>query len=331
MSLLPAVVLFLLAPFVSEFLLGDLPITMLPALIVLAPMYGGGALVIREIVRRSKRGWPTLMVLALAYAVLEEAFTTQTLFNPNYMHLNLHLLDHAFIPALGIGSWWTIFVLTLHTVWSIAVSIGLTEGLFPNRADEPWLGRFSFPAVVLVFLCGILATTAITLQIDKQKGDIFIASTGQFVGAAIAVAALMLTAFAIPQRGQSAKLGRRALSPWLVGATSFVATSIFMLVPPSWDWLGVAVFLILDLAMIVLILHQSACAGWGPQHRLALAAGAAMTYAWHAFPQPAVGGEVSLEMDLLSNAVFAVVAVALIVVAALRTRAHYPKAATINT
>ena len=79
MSLLLAVVLFLLAPFVSEFLLGDLPITMLPALIVLAPMYGGGALVIREIVRRSRRGWPTLMVLALAYAVLEEAFTTQTL------------------------------------------------------------------------------------------------------------------------------------------------------------------------------------------------------------------------------------------------------------
>ena len=65
-SLLPAVVLFLLAPLVSEFLLGDLPLTMLPALIVLAPMYGGGALVIREVVRRTGRGWPTLMMLALA-------------------------------------------------------------------------------------------------------------------------------------------------------------------------------------------------------------------------------------------------------------------------
>src|SRR5262245_55414542 len=93
MTLLPAVVLFLLAPFVSEFLLGDLPLTMLPALIVLAPMYGGGALVIREIVRRSRRGWPTLMVLALAYSVLEEAYTTQTLFNPNYLHLSLHQAD----------------------------------------------------------------------------------------------------------------------------------------------------------------------------------------------------------------------------------------------
>src|SRR5262245_66257297 len=172
-GLLPSLVLFFLAPLVSEFLLGNLPITMLPALLILAPMYGGGALLIREIVRRTGRSWPSIMLLGIAYAILEEAFTTQTLFNPNYLHLNLHLLDHAFIPALGIGGWWTIFVLTLHTVWSIAVSIALTEGLFPNRADEPWLGRFSLPAVVLVFLCGIVATAAITLQFDTQRGDLF--------------------------------------------------------------------------------------------------------------------------------------------------------------
>ena len=36
------------APLVAEFLLGNLPIKLLPALIVLAPMYGGGALLIRE-------------------------------------------------------------------------------------------------------------------------------------------------------------------------------------------------------------------------------------------------------------------------------------------
>lgn len=40
----PAVILFFLAPLVAEFLLGNLPITMLSSLVVLAPMYGGGAL-----------------------------------------------------------------------------------------------------------------------------------------------------------------------------------------------------------------------------------------------------------------------------------------------
>src|SRR5580698_952454 len=97
----PAIGLFFVAPLVAEFLLGDLPIKMLGTLVILAPMYGGGALLIREVVRRSGRGWPTIFVLAFAYAVFEEAFTTQTLFNPDYLKLNLHLLNPAYIPELG--------------------------------------------------------------------------------------------------------------------------------------------------------------------------------------------------------------------------------------
>src|SRR4051794_36508679 len=107
----PAIKLFFIAPLVAEFLLGNLPIKMLPALVVLAPMYGGGAVLIREAVRHARRGWPTIFALGIAYGIFEEAFTTQSLFNPNYLHLDLHLLDPAYIPALGIGLWWTVFVI----------------------------------------------------------------------------------------------------------------------------------------------------------------------------------------------------------------------------
>ena len=62
------------APLVAEFLLGNLPVKLLPALIVLAPMYGGGALLIREAVRRTGRGWPSILLLGMAYAIFEEAF-----------------------------------------------------------------------------------------------------------------------------------------------------------------------------------------------------------------------------------------------------------------
>src|SRR5580698_10225032 len=74
----PALALFFTAPLEAEYLLGDLPIKMLPALIVLAPMYGGGALLIREVARRTGRGWPAILVLGMAYAIFEEAFTTQS-------------------------------------------------------------------------------------------------------------------------------------------------------------------------------------------------------------------------------------------------------------
>jgi hypothetical protein len=47
--------LFFTAPLVAEFLLGIFPLRLLPALVVLAPMYGGAALLITETVRRTGR------------------------------------------------------------------------------------------------------------------------------------------------------------------------------------------------------------------------------------------------------------------------------------
>lgn len=55
--LVPGVGLFFLAPLVGEFLLGNQPITALPAVLLYAPMYGGGALLIREFVRPISLDW----------------------------------------------------------------------------------------------------------------------------------------------------------------------------------------------------------------------------------------------------------------------------------
>src|SRR5580658_9335542 len=189
----PAVGLFFLAPLIAEFLLGDLPIHLLGALVILAPLYGGGALLIREVVRRTGRGWPSILVLAFAYSILEEAFTTQTLFNPNYLHLNLHLLQPAYIPALGIGVWWTIHVLTLHTVWSVSVSIALVEALAPDRATQPWLGRLGLAVTAALFLFGAAASAAIGLRQDS-----FMASSAQFASAGIIFAGVVAASFRLP-------------------------------------------------------------------------------------------------------------------------------------
>ena len=176
-SVWPAVALFLVAPLIAEFLLGNLPIKMLPVILVLAPLYGGGALLIRELVRRAGRGWPSIVVLALAYGIVEEAYTTQSLFNPNYLKLNLHLLQPAYLPALGIGAWWTIFVLTLHTAWSISTSIALVEASFPDRAEIPWLGNHGLAVTVVLFILGVAVTT-----LGQIRQDPFVASPVQLVG-----------------------------------------------------------------------------------------------------------------------------------------------------
>src|SRR6478609_3197413 len=126
----------------AEFLLGDQylsggsPAGQVAELVLYVAFYGSAAVVIREVARRSGRGWPTMLLMALAFGVVEEGLLTQSLFNPDY--LGLHKLSFGYLPTLGIGLPWTIFVLTLHVVWSIATPIAVAEAVFPER--EPWLG-----------------------------------------------------------------------------------------------------------------------------------------------------------------------------------------------
>ena len=306
---LPAIGLFFLAPFVSEYLLGDFPLTKLGYLLILAPLYGGGALLIREIVRRTGKGWPTILMLAFAYAVLEEAFTTQTLFNPNYLKLNLHLLDPAYISALGIGGWWTIFVLTLHTVWSISTSIALVEACVPARATTPWLRWPGLALDSILFVLAAIASTRFEIQHDG-----FIATKMQFVVSGIVVIVAVIAAFLLPARPPATK-STPAPSPWLPGAMALMAGSLFLIVPRNWAWGAVAIYIGLDLIVIFGITAMSRRSGWGGSHRLALAAGAALAYGWHAFLQAPVDGSTGITIRA-SNSVCLLVVVALIARAA---------------
>lgn len=154
--LVSALSLFVLAPLVGEFLLGNLPITWRWALLSLAPLYGGGALLIREVTRRLRLGWSSMMILGLVYAMIEEAFVTQSLFNPNFV--GLRLLDYGYISSLDIGAWWTVFVLAIHTIWSTAVPIALVEGMTPTARTTPWIGLVGLAITALVFAIGCAAT-----------------------------------------------------------------------------------------------------------------------------------------------------------------------------
>jgi hypothetical protein len=177
----------------------------------------------------------------------------------------------------------------------------------------------------VLFVLGAGATTAITFTTDP-----YVAPPAQLFGAAIVVIVLVATAFRLPQRqdalraqGEGPASGNEPGAPstapraLVVGACSLAAASAFLLVPPRWGWGAVVVYLVLYAAAIIAGLRWSRSASWGDTHRLALAGGAALAYAWHAFPQPpAMAGDP--RVDLIGNAIFAVIAVALIMAAARR-------------
>ncbi len=312
-SILAAITLFFLAPLVAEYLLGDFSITFLKPLIVLAPMYGGGALLIRELTRRAGRGWPTIFLLGCAYCLIEEGYTTQTLFNPNAFGLHLHLLSVAWIPALGIGAWWTLFMLNVHPFWSIGVSIALVEGLFPSRARTPWLGNIGIPVAAVLFAAAVYFSTVFSIRRYH-----FIASASQFTVTGVIAILFAAAAFLIP-KPKSQPRPEPVPSPWITGLAAFFLAAAVFFAPIPLNWAAVAWILAADLAFLLLLWVFSRRSAWTALHTLSIAAAGALFYGMHAFIQgpivPAPKGTV-----LASHVLLLVLALAVIAIAARRTR-----------
>lgn len=283
----PALFLFLVAPLVAEFLPGNMSVHMLGTLAVLAPLYGGGGLLIRETVRRAELGWASLFVLALSYGVWEEGVVMQSLFNPDFLGLHQHLLAPAHLPGVGMGGWWTVFVLTLHAVWSIPVPIALAEALFPRRARETWLNKPGLVLAGVVFLAGSGLVAISTVRRDPVH---FVATGWQLGGAAVACAGLIGIALRIRPAGHG-ETGGRAPGAAMAGAVGFAAGAVFLSIPKEWGWWAALVCFWMDAGVAGLVLSWSAKRGWGAGQRLGLSAGAAGAYAAHAFAAVPVAGE----------------------------------------
>jgi hypothetical protein len=311
----PALGLFLLAPLVGEFLLGNLSITALPLLLVLAPLYGGGALLVRETARRAGGGWPAILLLALAYAVAEEGLVSHSLFNPEYAGHELH--RYAPLEALGMGGWWTVFVLTLHTVGSIATPIAVVELLAGDRGTTPWLGRAGLGVAGALFVLGGAAAAAFTIAEED-----FVPSAAQLTGAVVVVVALVVAALRLPRRTSAPDApAEPAPSPRRVAAAAVGAGLLFMVgvFAAELDWVVVAGWLALWAWCVRLVRRWSRRPGWSAEHRLALTVGPLATYGWYAFVSvPMDGG--SAAVDAAGNAVFLALAITLVAVTRRRIR-----------
>jgi hypothetical protein len=313
----PAIALFFLSPLVAEFLLGDFTLAQLTFVLALAPAYGGAAVVIRELTRRAGRGWPTIILLALAYGVIEEGLETQSLFNPDYLHA--HLLDHGFVPALGIAVPWTLFVLTLHTVWSVSTPIALVEE-WTTRRTTPWL---RLPGLIF---CSALAVAGavFTFAISYADGH-FMAGPAQLAITGVVAVALIVVALRLPRTtapSSIAPASGAAPRPWVVLA-AILGTGLVFFAGEALPAVAGAVLLLVAMAgAVFVILRWSRRPGWDGRHRLATAAGALLTYAWHSFlMHPVIKSSPAL--IVVSHVVFALAAVLLLVFEARRVGARH--------
>ncbi len=277
--LLPVIVLYLLSPLIAEFLSGSMSMAQLGALIVMVPFYGSGAVLVREGARLSRRGWLALPFLGLAYGLIEEGIVDQSLFNPHF--LGLHLLAFGYLPGLGMSAPWTVYVLGIHILWSIAVPVALTEALFPSSRTQPWLGTIGLGIVAVIFV----ATAVVMAHYMASHGH-FWAAPSQLGSAALATLAAAGLAFVLP-RGWP-KPTARALPALVTALVAFVLGSAFVLLygmgafALHWPWQVVTVGLI-ALLLVMGGLAALCSTGWTDGHRFAAAAGGLLVYCWAGF------------------------------------------------
>jgi hypothetical protein len=306
----PAAGLFLLAPLVGEYLLGNVSIVEIWALPVLALLYGSGAVLIREVARRTGRGWPTMLVLGLAYGLIEAGLIDQTLFHPP--ELTGAVGSAAYVPALGISVSDLLAFVVGHAGWSIGVPIAMVEALVPARRTSPWLSRAGLAVSGVLYLVGAV----LVFRFMQQESGGFLAPSPKLAAVAVLSAALIAVAFAVGRRPRPV-IDRPAPCPWLVAAVAFMASLLF-----GWrgeTWTGVAFGVVVAAAVAVLVARWSRRRGWGGAHRLALAGAALLHQAATGFVLTQLYGREGA-IHIIGNVVFALGAVALLLTAARTTR-----------
>lgn len=303
---LAALCLVVLAPLVAEYLLGNVSTRLLLGLPFLMPMYGGGALLVREVARRTGRGWGAILLLAAAYGLIEAGAFDGSLFNSGFDGLDFGAM---FSPTLGFSPYYVFHFVVGHAIWSISVPIAMVEALFPARRTTPWLGPVGLSAAAVAYVLGGL----LILSDSRHTGN-FHTSPAQLAG--VLVVALVLVTLGLAVRRRPRPVDRPVPRPLVVGVLAFVATSVVFASPESWTGLAVAATVLCGSFFAVVL--ASARPSWTPLHTVGLAAGALLTYAWGGFVVLDQHGWTS-PFDIAGNLVLSAGAVLLIVVATRRT------------
>ncbi len=226
-QLVSVVFLALTAPICAEYLIGyddsiGDPAALVFGLFVFVPVYGAPAVLIRDVVRRRGRGWPSIFLLAAAFGVVQAGLLDQSLFNPHYRDITYW--DHLWQPTLLPGGWTSAAMILGfvggHVVGSISAPIALAEAMFPDRARAPWLG---WPA--LVGVAALWALGASVVLADSLHNESFRPSSAQIAVTLLVAIALIAAALAVPSQHQTPRRGQ-APAPAVVLCASLFALAV---------------------------------------------------------------------------------------------------------
>ncbi|MEV6032733.1 hypothetical protein AB0L65_16350 [Nonomuraea sp. NPDC052116] len=310
-----------LTPVVAELTLGNPPLRQAWLLLLWVPIYGAGTVLIRELVRRTGRGWLAILLLGAAYGIVEEGLALQALTSPTIYGV----ADWA-PRILGLNSAYTELNIPYHAVFSVALPILLVDLIIPDLRHRPYLGRTGLVVAGVVFVLGALLLRWTTAFIDPgyQAPPAVLAA---FV-LAIAVLAVIGLRF-VPRPTDVPPAAPRTVPapPAVACLAGVVAFGYLALLFPfggarhpaftqgGWVAIPMVAAALLAVVAAVLLRRWTAHGGWHDRHSLALAGGALVA---HTVFGVIANGENTT--DRLSLAALGLVMTALLALLARRTR-----------
>lgn len=281
-----ALTLAVITPVIAELLLGNPPLSKIWLMLLWIPIYGAGTVLIRELVRRRRGGWPSILLLGLAYGIVEEGLVLQALSSPTMYGVA------GWAPRfLGLNSAYTELNLPYHAVFSVALPILLGDLIFPSLRDRPYLKRTGLVVAGVVFvLGGLLLRLTVATSIDPG----YQAPVAVLAGCVVAVALLAFVALRVlrkasavsPSMVQGARV-RAVPAPWVAGVFGVMAGFGYLAllypfggaIQPAFThgaWVAVPMLGAAALAVLTgwLVRRWTASGEWTDRHSLCLAGGA---------------------------------------------------------
>lgn len=281
--LAPGLTLMILAPLIAELLPGATRMSSAIVFPIEVVIWGGGALVIRELACRRSLGWVGLVMLALALSVAEECLIQQTSFAP----LVVKIRGVEYARTFGVNYVYLMWALLYESLFVVVIPVGLAHLLFAKRAREPWLNGIGATLIMLLFVPACAAAWYGWNQVARVKVfhlEPYHLPAHLAVAGASAIAVLIVTAL-LAGRAWSARFAKPLPPPhpavlFLLAAA--VSVAIFALellafgiapaVPPT----AAAALAAIIAAALLLVPRWRAASTWQVRHAFAALYGATL-------------------------------------------------------
>jgi hypothetical protein len=149
-SVAPAICLIFFAPLIAEVLPGATRFSSMFVFPIEVSVWGGGALLIRHVVRKRKLGRANMLFLALALSFAEEFLIQQTSIAPMVIKIKGAIYARAF----GINYVYLLWAVIYESVLVVFIPVYLAELIFPNRKNDLWIGKGGVILFIILFLLG---------------------------------------------------------------------------------------------------------------------------------------------------------------------------------